>query len=163
MYFKQIIVKGMGCLSYLIGCPEAKVACVVDPKRDVQDYLTLARENGMEITHIFETHVHADHVSGNQELKSRTGADIYFMEGSPVEFPHKEIKEGDIIEFGKVRLQFLKTPGHTPHSMSILVSDLSRGEDPWLILTGDCLFVGDIGRPDLAGEELIEEQVKKLV
>lgn len=162
MFFKQIIVKGMGCLSYIIGCPEAKKACVVDPKRDVQDYITLARENGMEITHIFETHIHADHVSGNQELKSRTGADIYFMEGTPVEFPHKEVKEGDIIELGKVRLQFLKTPGHTPNAMSILVSDLSRGEDPWLVLTGDCLFVGDIGRPDLAGEELLEEQVKNL-
>ena len=162
MFFKQFSVKGMGCLSYLIGCPMAKKACVVDPKRDVQDYLDTAREKGMEITHVFETHVHADHVSGSQELRSRTGADIYFMEGTPVEFDHKEVREHEIMEFGKVRLRFLKTPGHTPHSMSILVTDLSRGESPWLVLTGDCLFVGDIGRPDLAGKEHLDEQVENL-
>lgn len=162
MFFKQFTVKGMGCLSYLIGCPMAKRACVVDPKRDVQEYLDTARENGMDITHIFETHVHADHVSGCQELRSRTGADIYFMEGTPVEFEHREVKEQETMEFGRVRLQFLKTPGHTPNSMSILVTDLSRSESPWLVLTGDCLFVGDIGRPDLAGKEHLDEQVKNL-
>ena len=84
MYFKQITVKGMGCLSYIIGCPQAQVACVVDPKRDVQIYLDLARQNGLKITHVFETHIHADHVSGNMELHSRTGAEICFMEGTPV-------------------------------------------------------------------------------
>ena len=89
MFFRQFVVEGMGCLSYLIGCPQAGVACVVDPKRDVQDYLDVSRKNGMKITHIFETHVHADHVSGNQELHSRTGADIYFMEEGPVLFEHK--------------------------------------------------------------------------
>ncbi len=162
MFFKQFSVKGMGCLSYLIGCPMAQKACVVDPKRDVQEYLDTARENGMEITHVFETHVHADHVSGSQELRSRTGADIYFMEGTPVEFDHREVKEHEIMELGKVRLRFLKTPGHTPQSMSILVTDLSRGESPWLVLTGDCLFVGDIGRPDLAGKEHLDEQMENL-
>lgn len=162
MYFKQIAVEGMGCLSYLVGCPMAKVACVVDPKRDVQDYIDLARKNDMQITHIFETHVHADHVSGNMELKSRTGAQIHFMEGSPVTFDHVEVKEGDIFEFGNAKLEILKTPGHTPHSLSILVTDRSRGEDPWLVLTGDCMFVGDVGRPDLAGQELIDEQVDNL-
>jgi hydroxyacylglutathione hydrolase len=162
MYFKQITVEGMGCLSYLIGCPQAKVACVVDPKRDVQDYINLARENGMKITHVFETHVHADHVSGNQELRSRTGAEICFMENSPVAFPHTEVKEGQRMAFGNARLEFLKTPGHTPHAMSILVTDTVRSQDPWLVLTGDCLFVGDIGRPDLAGEELLDEQTRNL-
>ena len=162
MYFKQITVEGMGCLSYIIGCPGAKVACVVDPKRDVQAYIDLARKNGMEITHIFETHIHADHVSGNQELKSRTGAEIYYMEGSPVTFPHKEVTEGQTMAFGYTTLQFIKTPGHTPHAMSILVTDTARSQDPWLVLTGDCMFVGDIGRPDLVGEELIEEQTLNL-
>ena len=162
MYFKQFIVEGLGCLSYLIGCPKARIACVVDPKRDVQDYIDIARKNDMTITHVFETHVHADHVSGNMELRSRTGADIYFMEGSPVRFDHKEVKEGDVIEFGVAKLEFLKTPGHTPFSMSTLVTDKSRGDEPWLVLTGDCLFVGDIGRPDLAGAELLGEQVKNL-
>ncbi len=162
MFFRQFSVKGMGCLSYLIGCPMARKACVVDPKRDVQDYLDVAQAHGMEIAYIFETHVHADHVSGNQELKSRTGAEIYYMEDTPVTFAHKEVRENQVIEIGKVRLEFLKTPGHTPHSMSILVTDLSRAGEPWLVLTGDCLFVGDIGRPDLAGQELIDEQIANL-
>ncbi len=162
MYFKQITVEGMGCLSYLIGCPMAKVACVVDPKRDVQEYIDLARGNGMTITHIFETHVHADHVSGNQELRSRTGAEICFMENTPVTFKHTALKEKQAMNFGKTKLEFIKTPGHTPHSMSILVTDTARSLDPWMILTGDCLFVGDIGRPDLAGKELVAEQTLNL-
>ncbi len=162
MFFKQFIVEGMGCLSYLIGCPQAGVACVVDPKRDVQDYLDVARKNGMKITHIFETHVHADHVSGNMELRSRTGADIYYLEGNPVQFEHQEVKEGDTVELGNAKLAFVRTPGHTPFSMSILVTDQSRSEDPWLVLTGDCMFVGDVGRPDLAGAERIDEQVRNL-
>jgi len=162
MYFKQILVEGMGCLSYIIGCPMAKVACVVDPKRDVQTYIDLVRENGMKITHIFETHVHADHVSGNQELRSRTGAEICLMKDSPVKYKHIELKENQTMNFGNVKLEFIKTPGHTPHSMSILVTDMSRSKEPWLVLTGDCLFVGDIGRPDLAGEELIDEQTNNL-
>jgi glyoxylase-like metal-dependent hydrolase (beta-lactamase superfamily II)/rhodanese-related sulfurtransferase len=162
MYFKQITVEGMGCLSYVIGCPQARVACVVDPKRDVQDYIDIARANGMKITHIFETHVHADHVSGNMELKSRTGAAIHFLKGSPVEFDFVPVQEGDVFEFGAAKLEILKTPGHTPHSLSLLVTDRARSDQPWLVLTGDCLFVGDIGRPDLAGAELIGEQVENL-
>jgi glyoxylase-like metal-dependent hydrolase (beta-lactamase superfamily II)/rhodanese-related sulfurtransferase len=162
MYFKQIAVKGMGCLSYIIGCPGAQVACVVDPKRDVQEYLDIVRENGMKITHIFETHIHADHISGNQELRSRTGAEICYMEDSPVTFEHTVLREGQVMEFGSAKLEFIKTPGHTPHAMSILVTDRSRSENPWFVLTGDCLFVGDIGRPDLAGEELIDEQIHNL-
>ena len=162
MYFKQIVVEGMGCLSYIIGCPMARAACVVDPQRDVYDYIDLARKNGMKITHIFETHIHADHVSGNMELKSRTGADIYFAKDTPVRFEHKEVNEGDIFEIGNAKLEFIKTPGHTPHAMSILVTDKSRSVKPWFVLTGDCMFVGDVGRPDLAGAELIDEQVKNL-
>ena len=162
MYFKQITVEGMGCLTYLIGCPVAKVACVVDPKRDVQEYIDLARVNGMKITHIIETHVHADHISGNQELRSRTGADICFMEDTPVTFKYSALKEKQVINLGKAKLEFIKTPGHTPHSMSILVTDTTRSLEPWLILTGDCLFVGDIGRPDLAGEDLVLEQTLNL-
>ncbi len=162
MFFKQFVVEGMGCLSYLIGCPQRKVACVVDPKRDVQDYIATARKNGMRIAHVFETHIHADHVSGNRELQSRTGAEICFMEGTPAKFEHREVKEGDVMDLGSVRLQFIKTPGHTPHLMSILVTDRNRSDEPWFVLTGDCLFVGDVGRPDLAGDELLEEQVRNL-
>ena len=104
----------------------------------------------------------ADHVSGNQELKSRTGAAIYFNENAPVNFEHQKLKEGDIIEFGMVKLEILYTPGHTPNSLSILVTDKARAELPWMILTGDLLFVGSIGRPDLAGAEILEEQVHNL-
>lgn len=162
MYFKQITVPGLGCNSYVIGCPGAGQAVVVDPKRDVQDYMDISRDEGMKITHIIETHVHADHVSGNQELRSRTGADIYYSEYAPVEFEHKKLREGDRIEFGMVRLEVLYTPGHTPNSLSLLVTDKARADEPWMILTGDLLFVGAIGRPDLAGEEILEEQVRNL-
>lgn len=162
MYFKQIVVPGMGCFSYVIGCPQAKAMAVIDPKRDVQDYLEISRVEGMKITHIIDTHVHADHVSGNQELRSYTGADIYLHERAPVQFPHKTLKEGDVIDIGNARLEVLYTPGHTPNSLSLLVTDKSRGKDPWLILTGDLLFVGDVGRPDLVGEAVLEEQVANL-
>lgn len=162
MYFKQITVPGLGCNSYVIGCPAARQAVVVDPKRDVQDYLDISRDEGMKITHIIETHVHADHVSGNQELKSLTGADIYYSEHAPVSFEHKKLQEGAIIEFGMVKIEVLYTPGHTPNSISLLVTDKSRTDEPWMILTGDLLFVGSIGRPDLAGEEILDEQVQNL-
>ena len=162
MYFKQIAVPGMGCLSYVIGCNALGVAAVVDPKRDTQEYLDISGTEGMKITHIIETHVHADHVSGNLELQSYTGADIYFHEKAPVAFPHKTLKEGDTIQLGVAKLEVMYTPGHTPNSLSLLVTDMSRSREPWLILTGDLLFVGDIGRPDLAGEEILEEQVRNL-
>jgi glyoxylase-like metal-dependent hydrolase (beta-lactamase superfamily II)/rhodanese-related sulfurtransferase len=162
MYFKQIEVPGIGCLSYVIGCPTAKIAAVIDPKRDVQDYLDIARTQGMKITHVIETHAHADHVSGNLEIRSRTGADIYFHETAPVTFEHKTLKEGDCIELGTAKLEVVYTPGHTPHSLSLLVTDKSRSEEPWLVLSGDLVFVGDIGRPDLAGKELLEQQVENL-
>lgn len=148
MYFKQIETPGIGCLSYVIGCPAAKVAAVIDPKREIQEYLYITKNQGMKITHVIETHIHADHVSGNLEIAARTGADIYFHEGAPVAFEHKTLKEGDTIELGTAILEVLHTPGHTSHSLSLLVKDTSRSEEPWFILTGDLLFVGDIGRPD---------------
>lgn len=162
MYFNQISVPGLGCLSYVIGCPKAKAMAVVDPKRDIQDYLDIAREEGMQITHVFNTHVHADHVSGDQELRYATGADIYIHEKAPVAYPHKDIREGDVFELGAARIEVLYTPGHTPNAVSLLVTDQMRSEEPQMILTGDLLFVGDIGRPDLAGEEIIDEQVRNL-
>ena len=162
MYFKQITVPGMGCFSYVIGCPAAQAMVVVDPKRDVQDYLDISRDEGMKITHVIDTHVHADHVSGSQELRSYTRAKICMYENAPVEFEHEKLKEGDVIEIGNAKLQVLHTPGHTPNGLSLLVTDKSRGEEPWMVLTGDALFVGDIGRPDLAGEEILSEQVQNL-
>jgi len=162
MYFNQISVPGMGCLSYAIGCPAARAMAVIDPKRDIQDYLDIAREEGMQITHVFNTHVHADHVSGDQELRLATGADIYVHESAPVEYKHKTLKEGDVFELGAAKLEVLHTPGHTPNSVSLLVTDKIRSEEPEMLLTGDLLFVGDIGRPDLPGAEILDEQVENL-
>ena len=162
MYFQQITVPGLGCNSYVLGCPAARQMVVVDPKRDVQDYMDISRNEGMKITHIIETHIHADHVSGQQELKSRTGADICILDSSPVEYEHSRLTEGQRIEFGAVRMEVITTPGHTPQSLSLLVSDLMRSQDPWMLLTGDLLFVGAIGRPDLAGAEILDEQVHNL-
>ena len=162
MYFNQIAVPGLGCLSYVIGCPRAKAMAVVDPKRDVQDYLTIAREEGMQITHVFNTHVHADHVSGDQELRLATGADIYIHESAPVEYRHKGLKEGDRFEIGAAKIEILHTPGHTQNSIALLVTDMGRSDEPQMLLTGDLLFVGDIGRPDLPGAEILDEQVENL-
>ena len=162
MHFNQIAVSGMGCLSYVIGCPKAKAMAVVDPKRDIQDYLNISREEGMRITHVFNTHVHADHVSGDQELRLATGADIYIHESAPVKYAHKSLKEGDVFEIGAARIEVIHTPGHTPNSVSLLVTDRARSEEPEMLLTGDLLFVGDIGRPDLPGHEILDEQVRNL-
>jgi glyoxylase-like metal-dependent hydrolase (beta-lactamase superfamily II)/rhodanese-related sulfurtransferase len=153
MFTQQFFVEGLGCASYLVGCEAMGVAAVIDPDRDIQKYLEIAQSRGMRITHIIETHLHADHVSGNSDLAARSGADIYLHETSGAEFPHKKIKQDDVIELGNVRLQVLHTPGHTPESITLLVSDTTRAQEPWLALTGDTLFVGDIGRPDLVGME----------
>lgn len=162
MYFNQISVSGLGCLSYVIGCPKAKAMAVIDPKRDIQDYLDISRDEGMKITHVFNTHVHADHVSGDQELKLATGADIYIHESAPVEYQHKKVADGDVFEIGNAKLQVLHTPGHTPNSISLLVTDKARAPEAEMLLTGDLLFVGDIGRPDLPGAEILDEQVENL-
>ncbi len=126
---------------------------MIDPDRNVQKYLDVAESRGLRITHIIETHLHADHVSGNTDLAERTGADIYVHEASGAEYPHKQLKHDDVIELGNIRLRALHTPGHTPESITLLVADTTRAEEPWLALTGDTLFVGDIGRPDLVGAE----------
>lgn len=153
MYTQQFFVEGLGCASYLVGCETKGVAAVVDPDREVQKYLDVASSRGLKITHIIETHLHADHVSGNTDLAARTGADIYVHESSGAEFAYKPLKHEDVIELGNIRLKVLHTPGHTPESITLLVSDTTRAEEPWLALTGDTLFVGDMGRPDLVGVE----------
>jgi glyoxylase-like metal-dependent hydrolase (beta-lactamase superfamily II)/rhodanese-related sulfurtransferase len=153
MYTEQFFVDGLGCASYLIGCESQGVAAVIDPDRDVQRYLDTAAGRGLKITHIIETHLHADHISGNTDLAQRTGADIYLHEAGGARFAHKTLKGGDTLWLGNVRLDVRHTPGHTPESISLLVSDTTRGPEPWMVMTGDTLFVGDIGRPDLVGAE----------
>lgn len=162
MFFKQYKVDGLGCLSYMIGCPMAGQAVVVDPKRDIDDYLRDAAVHGMTITGIIDTHVHADHISGAQELKAATGAPIYMYHAAGVPYDHTPLHEGDRLVVGKAALEVVATPGHTPHAITLAVTDLARGETPQLLLTGDLLFVGSIGRPDLAGGELLDEQVANL-
>lgn len=157
MYLQQFFIDGLGCASYLVGCEGAGVAAVVDPDRDVQKYLDAAAEHGLTITHIIETHLHADHVSGNTELAARTGADIYVHEAANAGFTHKPLRGGDRIALGNVQLEARFTPGHTPESITLLVADKTRSDEPWMALTGDTLFVGDAGRPDLVGIEAARE------
>jgi glyoxylase-like metal-dependent hydrolase (beta-lactamase superfamily II)/rhodanese-related sulfurtransferase len=159
MFFQQIKVEGLACFSYIIGCPQDGRAFVVDPKRDVDDYVSIADKNGLAITGIIDTHVHADHISGAHELRVRTGADIYIHEKAGVDYEHKPLHDGDHFELGSVRIDVIYTPGHTPNSVTLAITDKARGNSPEIILTGDLLFVGSVGRPDLAGGELLDEQI----
>jgi glyoxylase-like metal-dependent hydrolase (beta-lactamase superfamily II)/rhodanese-related sulfurtransferase len=153
MYTQQFFVEGLGCASYIVGCEAKGVAAVIDPDREIQKYLDAAKSRGLNITHIIETHLHADHVSGNTDLAAQTAADIYVHEAGEAQYTHKVLKHNDVIELGNIRLRVLHTPGHTPESITLLVSDTTRAQQPWMALTGDTLFVGDIGRPDLVGAE----------
>lgn len=151
MYLQQFFIDGLGCASYIVGCESAGVAAVIDPDRDVQKYLDVAQAHGLQITHIIETHLHADHVSGNSDLSEQTGAGIYVHEAANGEFEYNPLVDGQVITLGNVRLQVVHTPGHTPESITLLVADQTRSDEPWMALTGDTLFVGDVGRPDLVG------------
>lgn len=153
MYMQQFFIDGLGCASYLVGCEAAGVAAVIDPDRQVDKYIEAAAGRGLQITHIIETHLHADHVSGNTELAQRTGAEIYLHESAGAGFPHQALKDGDTLTLGGVKMEVVHTPGHTPESITLLIADTTRAEQPWLMLSGDTLFVGDIGRPDLTGAE----------
>jgi glyoxylase-like metal-dependent hydrolase (beta-lactamase superfamily II)/rhodanese-related sulfurtransferase len=162
MYSEQFFIEGLGCASYIIGCESNGVAAVIDPDRDVRKYLQAAEARGLKITHIIETHLHADHVSGNLELADRTGAQIYLHEQAAAEFEHTALKHGDTLWLGNIQIMVRHTPGHTPESITLLVADTTRGEQPWMALTGDTLFVGDIGRPDLVGADAAAELAGKM-
>lgn len=149
MFFKPYYLGCLAHASYLIGGDNGEAA-VIDPRRDVDEYLADAEAAGLTIKHVIETHLHADFVSGHVELAKRTGATIVLGGATPVDFPHHTVREGDEIVLGDVRLRFLETPGHTPEGVSILA--FVGGEaDPRMVFTGDTLFIGDVGRPDLAG------------
>ena len=149
MYFKQFYLGCLAHASYLIGSDGE--AAVIDPQRDVDEYIEEAEQNQLSIKYIIETHLHADFVSGHQELAARTGAEIVFGEQANVEFDHRPVKDGDEIKLGQIILRFLETPGHTPEGICVLVLDPAVSEKPLKVLTGDTLFIGDVGRPDLAG------------
>ena len=150
MIFKQKYLNCLAHASYLIGDEETRTAAVIDPQRDVEWYLDEAAQSGLQIRYVFLTHFHADFLAGHLELRDRAGAKIYLGARAQAEYSFAPMKDGDILEFGKVRLQVLETPGHTPESISILAYDLVKNDTkPWAVLTGDTLFIGDVGRPDL--------------
>ena len=150
MILKQFYLNCLAHASYLIGDDAAGIAAVVDPQRDIDGYLAFASEHGLRIAHVFLTHFHADFVAGHLEFRDRTGAAIYLGAAARAEYPFRPLHDGDAVEFGRTRLVALETPGHTPESISILVYDLAdAAETPKAVLTGDTLFVGDVGRPDL--------------
>ena len=125
---------------------------MVDPQQEIEPYLEGAAQKSLRITHIVETHVQADHVSGARRLAEVTRAPVLFHRSAPVEFPHIGLEDGEEHELGNVRLTILHTPGHTPDGISILVTDRTRAQEPWFVLTGDTLFAGGVGRPDLLGQ-----------
>ena len=150
MILKQFYLNCLAHASYLIGDEGTHTAAVVDPQRDVDQYVAYAEEHGLRIAHVFLTHFHADFVAGHLELRDRTGAAIYLGAAAKAEYRFTPLADGDVVEFGKVRLTALETPGHTAESISILLHDLERSAtEPYAVLTGDTLFVGDVGRPDL--------------
>jgi hydroxyacylglutathione hydrolase len=161
MFFKQFYLGCLAQASYMIGAEGE--AAVVDPRRDVDEYLAEAKAQGLTIRHVVETHLHADFVSGHRELAEKTGATIYFGARAAATFPHAAVADGDEIRMGPVTLRFLETPGHTPESVSVLVYDRALNNDPQAVLTGDTLFIGDVGRPDLLGATMSARELAGLL
>jgi len=150
MIFKQFYLSCLAHASYVIGDEETGTAAVVDPQRDTDQYIAFAAERGLRIKHVFLTHLHADFIAGHLELRDRVGARIYLGAAAKAAYAFSPLRDGDILEFGRVRLKVLETPGHTPESISIVVYDLNASDtQPYAVLTGDTLFIGDVGRPDL--------------
>lgn len=151
MFFKQFVNEDLGCASYVIGDTDAGECVVVDPGWDVTPYLELASNKGMAIRYVVETHNHADHISGHGKL-AQLGAQVAVYKEAGVNYRHKALKDGEVLKIGSVELRVMHTPGHRPEHIALTVTDTSRADEPWLVLTGDSLFVGDVGRPDLAVE-----------
>ena len=150
MIFRQITHEDLGCASYLVGDESAGVAAVVDPKLEIEEYLRHARYLGVHIEHVLETHNHADHVSGHGRLAAATGATIHVNRAADPDYEHEPFDDGWELELGTVRVRAMHTPGHRPEHTAFALVDSDRGDEPWAVLTGDTLFVGDIARPDLA-------------
>lgn len=169
MFFHQRFIPGLAIVSYMVGDEKAGECAVIDPTRDVEEFIQIARKEGLKITHIFETHVHADFVSGAPELKARLGGEPVIvcsgMGGEQWTPPYADrvVKDGDETRIGSLRVRAIHTPGHTPEHVSWALYDETRSKDhPWLLFTGDFIFVGDVGRPDLLGEIEREKLAKQL-
>jgi hydroxyacylglutathione hydrolase len=148
MYFEQFYLGCLAHASYMLGSEGH--AIVVDPQRDVEIYLQAAEKHRLKITDIFETHLHADFVSGHIELAERTGATIHISANAEATFPHTALYDGTELKLGRIKITALETPGHTPEGMCLVITDEEKSENPWAVLTGDTLFIGDVGRPDLS-------------
>jgi hydroxyacylglutathione hydrolase len=165
MFFRQFLNDETACASYLFGCKTAGELAVVDGHVDlVEEYVEVAEAQGCRIAAVLETHVQADHLSGLPELVERTGARPYLPEGAGVDFEHHALFDGELVRLGNTVIQAVSTPGHASAHHSYLVTDHRRGEEPWMVLTGDSLLVGDVGRPDLhaTGERTAEEMARTL-
>jgi hydroxyacylglutathione hydrolase len=165
MFFRQVLNDSSACASYVFGCKTRGRLAVVDPHADlVDEYVRVAEAQGVPIVAVLETHVQADHVSGLPELVDRTGAAAYLPDGAGVEFDHTPLRDGDVVELGNTKLQAVATPGHATAHHAYLVTDTTRGEEPWFVLSGDALLVGDAGRPDLHahGEQTVEGMARTL-
>ena len=157
MFFQRFYDKPLAQASYMIGCQRTGEAIVVDPNRDVQQYLDAAADEGLRVTHVTETHIHADFVSGARELAQRTGAALLLSDEGDADWKYtfasddgaRLVKDGDVVMVGNIRIEVMHTPGHTPEHLSFIVTDTPAASGPWGVLTGDFVFVGDVGRPDL--------------
>jgi hydroxyacylglutathione hydrolase len=165
VFFRQLLNDETACASYLFGCKSRKAFAVVDPHVDlVDEYVALAEAQGMPIVAVLETHVQADHVSGLPALVERTGARAYLPAGAGVEFDHHPLADGERVELGNTEVLAIATPGHAVAHHAYVVTDHVRGDEPWFVLTGDALLIGDAGRPDLHahGEHTVEEMARTL-
>ena len=154
MLFKQFVDDDLGCASYIVGDEHAGVAVVVDPAYAIEPYLDECERRGVDLVGVLETHTHADHVSGHGRLALEHGVPVRVHEGAGATFPHEPLAGRNGDRLGDVVIRTLHTPGHRPEHCAFAVIDRSRGDEPWLVLTGDSLFVGDAARPDLAVEAL---------
>jgi glyoxylase-like metal-dependent hydrolase (beta-lactamase superfamily II)/rhodanese-related sulfurtransferase len=158
MYFKQFMNEEIGCSSYVIAGRDTHDCAVVDPALDIEPYLEITRDRGLTVRFIIDTHLHADHVSGNRRLAAETGALICFGAPADVRFPFEPLTDGQVLPIGEILLTVMATPGHRPEAISLLVTNPPRSPEPSMVLTGDSLFVGDVGRPDFGGPEAAAQQ-----
>ncbi|MDA4129633.1 MAG: MBL fold metallo-hydrolase [Thaumarchaeota archaeon] len=166
-YLRQIYNEPTSCASYVLGCPTAGICAVVDPKENASEYIRIGNEKDTKITHVIETHIHADHISGARKLSKLTGAKLYLHRSADVKFDYEPLEDNQLLGIGNAKIKVIFTPGHTPESISLLYIDKTRSNTPWAALTGDTLFIGDIGRLDLVGagtpRQMHESIFKKLL
>lgn len=163
MWFRQVVREESGCATYLVGSFQTGECLVFDPLWTVEPLMTLVRKSGYRITHVVDSHAHADHVSGARRLVRKTGAELLVPESMETAYPVRRLSDGERLRLGEVEFKVLHVPGHRPEQINLLIYDLSRGPEPWCLLSADFLLVGDIARPDLAqdGEEGAAELFNK--